>query len=125
MKIGRFIKYLCIFLLISNEISAQEILEVVTKKIEKTLDFSSDSRLNIEGEKADVLINTWHESKVKVELTLVAKHRDLQVARKDIETITYLIERREKRGVVEVRDAELDFVALDALEAAAAERLIE
>ncbi len=96
MKMGRFIQCLCIFLLISSDLSSQEILEVVTKKIEKTLDYSSDYRLNIEGERADVLINTWHESKVKVELTLLAKHRDLQVARQDIEIITYQIERRGK-----------------------------
>src|SRR5690606_16846070 len=96
MKMGRFIQCLCIFLLISSDLSSQEILEVVTKKIEKTLDYSSDYRLNIEGERADVLINTWHETKVKVELTLLAKHRDLQVARQDIEIITYQIERRGK-----------------------------
>lgn len=96
MKNDLFIKCLTILLLFSFEVRSQELLEVVTKKVEKTLDFLDDYKLNIEGEKADVLINTWNESKVRVELTLVAKHSDVQIAKKDIETIKYIIEKRGK-----------------------------
>lgn len=94
MKNSLFIKCLTILLLFSIDVQAQNILEVVTKKIEKTLDFFDDYKLNIEGEKADVLVNTWSESKVKVELELVSKHTDIEVAKQDIEVIKYVIETR-------------------------------
>ncbi len=94
MKYKLFIKCLILLLLFSFDVQSQEVLEVVTKKIEKTLDFFEDYKLNIEGEKADVLVNTWSESKVKVELELVAKHSDIQIAKKDLEVIKYVIEKR-------------------------------
>lgn len=96
MKNNLFIKCLTLLLLFSFEVQSQEVLEVVTKKIEKTLDFFDDYKLYIEGEKADVLVNTWDKSKVRVELVLVSKHSDIQTARKDIEVIKYVIETRGK-----------------------------
>lgn len=94
MKNGLFIKSLTFLLFFSIEVQAQNTMEVVTKKIEKTLDFYDDYKLNIEGEKADVLVNTWNESKVKVELELISKHSNIDVARKDLEVIKYVIEKR-------------------------------
>jgi hypothetical protein len=85
MKNSLFLKFLIILLFFSVDVQAQNVLEVVTKKIEKTLDFFNDYKLNIEGEKADVLVNTWNENKVKVELELVAKHSDIDVAKQDLE----------------------------------------
>ncbi len=96
MKRSLFLNCLAILILFSFDAQSQGVLEVVTKKIEKTLDFFDDYKLNIEGEKADVLINTWGESKVKVELELVSKHSDKRVAKKDLEVIKYVIERRGK-----------------------------
>jgi Toastrack DUF4097 len=94
MKNNLFIKCLTILLLFSIEAQSQEVLQVVTKKIEKTLDFFDDYKLDIEGEKADVLVNTWNQQKVRVELELIAKHSDIVVAKKDIELIKYIIEKR-------------------------------
>ncbi len=96
MRFKVFIKCLILLLLFSFDLQSQEVLDVVTKKVEKTLDFLNDYKLNIEGEKADVLVNTWNESKVKVELVLVSKHSDLEIAKKDLEVIKYIIERRGK-----------------------------
>ena len=96
MKNSLFLNCLILLMFFSIDIQAQNVLEVVTKKIEKTLDFFDDYKLSIEGEKADVLINTWDKSLVKVELELVSKHSDVNVAKKDIEVIKYVIENRGK-----------------------------
>lgn len=72
---------------------AQETLQVATKKVDKVLAFQEGYELRIEGEKADVKIETWGANKIKVHLELVAKHADLATAKRDLESLKYIIER--------------------------------
>lgn len=87
---------LSFLLLLSLSLSAygqQAILQVVTKKIEKTFAYKVGYEVNIEGEKADVSIKTWDKNEILVELELIAKHKEQAVALKDIESLKYLTQR--------------------------------
>lgn len=96
MKYCIFIKSFLLTLFLSGSLNAQGIFQVVTKKIEKTLDFRKDYILNIEGEKADIKVKSWKQDKVKVELELVAKHSDKAIAEEELELMQYLIELKGK-----------------------------
>jgi putative adhesin len=67
-------------------------LQVVSKNIEKTVDYKAGYVLDIDGEKADIQIATWDKNKVKVVIELIAKHENLEVAKRDLESMGYNIE---------------------------------
>ena len=72
---------------------AQTTVQVVTKKIEKSFKYKEGIEVNIEGEKAEVNIESWDQASIQVVLEITAKHPDLKVAERDIERVRYLTER--------------------------------
>lgn len=82
-----------LLLAFSNSWGQQAVLQVVTKKIEKSFAYKQGYEVNIEGEKADVSIQTWDKNEIRIELELIAKHKDQAVAIKDIEALKYLAQR--------------------------------
>jgi len=77
--------------------SAQTTLQVVTKTIERTLDYKKNYSLHINGEKAGIVIHTWEENKISVKIELAAKHPELAVAEKDLDYFKYVSERIGKK----------------------------
>lgn len=75
-----------------NGVYAQTMLQVVTKTIEKTFPYKNGYELNIEGEKAEIVVSTWDRNEVKVLLEIVSKHPDREVARADIDKMSYSTE---------------------------------
>lgn len=67
-------------------------LQVVTKKIEKTFPYKKNYEVNIEGEKAEVVIESWSKNEIKVEMDLIAKHPTKKQAEKDIQFIKHQAE---------------------------------
>jgi len=84
---------LLLLLSVSTGWGQQAVLQVVTKKVQKSFTYKAGYEVNIEGEKADVSIQTWDKNEIKVELELIAKHKDQSVAIKDIEALRYLTQR--------------------------------
>lgn len=84
---------LLLLLSLSTGWGQQAVLQVVTKKVQKSFTYKAGYEVNIEGEKADVSIQTWDKNEIKVELELIAKHKDQSVAIKDIEALKYLAQR--------------------------------
>ncbi len=72
--------------------SSQTMLHVVTKTIEKTFPYKNGYELNIEGEKAEIMVRTWNREEVNVLLEIVAKHPDREVAETDIDKMSYSTE---------------------------------
>ncbi len=70
-----------------------DILQVVTKKVEKHFTYKDGYELNVEGEKALVTIDTWDKNEVFITLELIAKHTDIQTAEKDLESMRYVMKR--------------------------------
>ncbi len=81
------------FVAVASFLVAQEsTLQVVTKNIEKTIDYKEGYLLDIDGEKADIQIETWDKEEVKIVIELIAKHENLEVAKNDLELMGYNIE---------------------------------
>ena len=76
--------------------SAQTPLQVVTKTIEQTLAYQPGYEVNIEGEKAEIIVETWDNNSVQVILELVAKHPDRKIAERDIAAMKYSIDQHGK-----------------------------
>ncbi|MFT5165579.1 MAG: hypothetical protein ACI8P3_000807 [Saprospiraceae bacterium] len=71
---------------------AETTLQVVSKNIERTIDYNKGYILDIDGEKADIQILTWDKNKVKVVIELISKHENLEIAKRDLESMGYNIE---------------------------------
>ena len=68
-------------------------LHVITKRLEKTFKYRETYEVNIEGEKADVSIETWNKDEIGLTVEFIAKHPDKTTAEADIEAIKYIAER--------------------------------
>ena len=75
-------------------LQSQEVLEVVTKSIQKSMPFELGSEVKIEGEKADVYLSTWDKNRVAVYLDLVASHPDKAQAEADLKKMDYSLEKK-------------------------------
>ena len=85
-------------------------LHVITKRLEKVFAFKPGYEVNIEGEKADVQVETWDKPQIAVRLELVARHPDKATAEADLEKIRYLVERVKNkvylRNYISVKEGE-------------------
>lgn len=68
-------------------------LQVITKRIEKVFAYKDGYEVNIEGEKANVVIETWDKPEINVLIELTAKHSDKTIAEKDLEYMKFLAQR--------------------------------
>ncbi len=84
---------LLVFCCWSLGLSAQVTVQVITKKIEKTFIYRKGYEVNVEGEKAEVTVESWDKNEIKVQLELTARHPDKAMAERDVETIKYLADR--------------------------------
>lgn len=71
----------------------KSVVQVVTKKIERTFAYQPGYELNVEGEKALLDIQTWDRQEISIKLELTAKHADKRVADADLEKVKYLLHR--------------------------------
>ncbi len=77
-------------------LNGQVALQVVTKTIEKTMPYKNGYEVNIEGEKAEIKVETWERNEVRVLTELIAKHPDRKVAENDLDLMEYSAEQHGK-----------------------------
>ena len=73
-----------LLLLLGLAAHAQTEVQVVTQVVEKSWPYREGNELNIEGDKAKIVVETWDEPTVRVVLELVAKHPDRVVAEREL-----------------------------------------
>lgn len=93
MKTFRFSVLLAWVLLLGTVVSAQTTYQVITKKVEKDYAYQEGYELNIEGEKAEVIVKTWDRPVVRIVLEISARHPEKAVAERDLEAMKYQTER--------------------------------
>lgn len=81
---------------------AQTTLQVVTKKVEKIFPFAVDGSVMIEGEKAEIKVETWSRKEVKVILELSSKNPEKQAAERDLAYFQY--DFQSKNGQIRLRN---------------------
>ncbi len=74
-------------------LKGQQTVHVVTKRIEKTFNYKAGYELNIEGEKAQVEMDSWAKNEIRVVMELVARHPEKATAEEDLEAMKYLADR--------------------------------
>ena len=74
-------------------INAQTVLQVVSKNVDKMLDFKADNALEINVEKADLTIKSWASPQVKIQVELLAKHPQLDIAKQDLNALKFVAEK--------------------------------
>lgn len=97
MEFFRWTAVLTITALALAPVNAQTLHQAVTKRIEKTFSYRDGYEVNIEGEKAEVVIETWDRPEVRVVLELTARHPDKKVAERDLEAVRYQTEKVKNR----------------------------
>ncbi|HMR43754.1 MAG TPA: DUF4097 family beta strand repeat-containing protein [Saprospiraceae bacterium] len=72
-------------------------VQVVSKKVEKTFSYQPGLEVHIEGEKAEITVETWKKNEIKVTLELISKHPQKKTAESDLEFINYIMEKNGAR----------------------------
>lgn len=72
---------------------AQSNVKIVSKRIDKSFPYQEAYSLNIDGEKAEVSIETWDKPIVQIQMEITAKNLDRELATKDLEKMKYMIQR--------------------------------
>ncbi len=84
-----------IFLIFLSQVSlsAQTALQLISKTVEKEFAYKPGNELNIEGEKADVQVESWDQDKIAVQIIFSAQHPDKKTAQRELEWIQYQAEK--------------------------------
>ena len=89
----QFLLPLLLSLLTAVTLSAQtDYREVVTKTIEDTYDYRTGSELAVEGEKAEIFVETWSKPKIHVRVVMRSRHRLLEQAEADLQNLEFVTE---------------------------------
>lgn len=85
---------LLLLILLCTRVPAQSpnVREVVSKTIEDTYAYSAGSELAVEGEKAEIFVETWDQQKISVRVVLTARHPRLEDAERDLENLEFITE---------------------------------
>lgn len=67
--------------------------QLITKKIEKKFSYRPGYEVNIEGQRAEVFVETWDQKEVLVQLELSAQHLSKTTAEQDLAKMAYQTER--------------------------------
>lgn len=76
-------------LLFANGSTAQVTLQVVSKKMEKSWPYVDGAEVNIEGEKAEIKVETWERNEVKIVIEIISKHPDKNMAEQDMKAMIF------------------------------------
>ena len=82
--------------------------EVVTKTIQDTYAYTSGSELAVEGEKAEIYVETWSKQEISVKVVLTARHPQLERAKRELESLEFITEVAGKKIFLKNRLADAD-----------------
>lgn len=85
--------FLLSFLSVSVLSAQQVVRQVVTKTIEDTYAYRPGNEVAVEGEKAEIFVETWARNEINIRLEMTAKHANLETAKADLENLTYSSEK--------------------------------
>jgi hypothetical protein len=89
----RLLVLFCLSLVLGLNALAQSTLKVVSKRIDKSFSYQEAYSLNIDGEKAEVSIETWNKQIVQVQMEITSRNVDKEKAARDIEKMKYMMQR--------------------------------
>ncbi|PHI19483.1 hypothetical protein CEQ90_12350 [Lewinellaceae bacterium SD302] len=66
--------------------------QVVTKTIEDTYAYSMGNEVAVEGEKAEIFVETWAKQTISIRLEMTAKHENIETAQRELENLEFVTE---------------------------------
>lgn len=99
MQFMKFRIFLCIsfWSILQIGFAQNGTMQVVTKRIDKTFSYRDGYSLNIEGERAEVRVETWSKPEIKVQIVFTAKHGKKEQAEKDLEKMRYITNKEKNK----------------------------
>ena len=82
-----FLIFLSVILI--QGLMAQETSKTISRKIEKTFDYNSHAQIIIYAERGNISIQGWDQEQVSVVLTVSAKNKYEEIARRELDYIKY------------------------------------
>ncbi len=76
----------------AHALSAQKVLQVASRTIEKTFPYQQGAELNIEGEKAEIRVSTWERDEVKIKLEIFSRHPEKHEAARSLEAMRWKVD---------------------------------
>ena len=70
----------------------QEVVQVVTKTVERQFDYREGYEVKVEGQKAEIFVETWARPEISVRLEIEAKHPDLETAEAELASVNFVAE---------------------------------
>lgn len=71
---------------------SEPVREVVTKTIEDSYPYRNGTELAVEGEKAEIFVETWDRDRVSVRVVMTARHAKLETARAELDNLELVTE---------------------------------
>jgi hypothetical protein len=78
----------------------QSTLHVVTRRVEKEFDFSSQDRLTVMAERGLIRIRKSSDAKIRVVLKLIAKNQDPGLARTELNYLHYTLAKKNREVII-------------------------
>ncbi len=72
-------------------------LQVVTKVVEDNYAYRDGYEVAVEGEKAEIFVETWDKQEISVRVEMTAKHAKLDVAKHDLENLIFSTNREKNK----------------------------
>lgn len=67
----------------------QTTLKVASKSLKEHFNYLPGMEVNVEGQKAEIVIETWDKNSVEIIIDFIAKHPSEMIAKKDLKCIKY------------------------------------
>lgn len=90
------LSFLCLCLLIPLGRVSGQTLKVITKTIEKTINYKPGQLLKVTGEKSHIEVHGWDKAEVHVKVKLISKHADKKQAEKELEYLHFVADLQPK-----------------------------
>lgn len=70
-----------------------QVVQVVSKRVTKEFAYKEGFEVNIDGDKAEVYIETWEQPLIQIQLEIASRHPSKAIAQRDLEYMQYLAQR--------------------------------
>lgn len=99
-KVTYIFSFLLTSILTASQLTGQITTQVVSKMVDQSFSYSPGMEVVLEGERAEIEIETWKENKVEVHLQLLSRHPEAAIAKQDLKVFQYKMEQTENKILI-------------------------
>lgn len=88
---------LCLGTFLASAQDQRTTVNVVTKRVNASFSYVKGAEVNLEGENAEVFVESWDKNSISIEIELISKHPDKAIAERDLKRMAYGTKRFKQR----------------------------